>query len=140
LRVYDRFVPTLTRRMPDAYALAPGQAKAAGLLALHGVRVDTLRSSWRVRAQVFTVDSIFRSPRPFQGHNEVRLVGRWADAERTIPAGWLVVRRNQPLATVAAYLLEPESDDGLATWNVFDASLRPGGEFPVLRVESPAGF
>jgi hypothetical protein len=138
--VYDRFVPTLTRRMPDAYALAPEQAQAARLLALHGLRVDTLRQPWRVRAQVFAVDSVVRAPRPFQGHHEVRLVGRWTAAERTLPAGWLVVRRDQPLATVAAYLLEPESDDGLATWNVFDAALRVGGEFPVLRVEGPAGL
>jgi hypothetical protein len=138
--VYDRFMPALTRRTPEAYALPPGQAEAARLLALHGVRVDTLPQPWRVRAQVFSVDSVIHAPRPFQGHHEVRLVGRWTAAERTIPAGWLVVRREQPLATLAAYLLEPESDDGLVTWNFFDASLHPGGEFPVLRVEEPAGF
>jgi hypothetical protein len=31
------------------------------------------------------------------------------------------------------YLLEPESDDGLTTWNVVDAALMPGGAHPVLK-------
>jgi hypothetical protein len=132
--VYDRFVATLTRPLPRAYALAPEHGAAAALLALHGLRIDTLRAPWRTGAEAFAVDSVVRAARLFQGHHETRLVGRWTAGERTIPAGWLVVRTDQPLATVAAYLLEPESDDGLATWNVFDAALRAGGEFPVLRI------
>nr|MDQ3082301.1 hypothetical protein [Gemmatimonadota bacterium] len=47
--------------------------------------------------------------------------------------GSLIVRTSQPLGILAAYLLEPQSDDGLATWNYFDATARPGAEFPVLR-------
>jgi len=31
-------------------------------------------------------------------------------------------------------LLEPESEDGLVTWNFFDAELRRGAEFPVTRI------
>jgi hypothetical protein len=31
-------------------------------------------------------------------------------------------------------LLEPQSDDGLVTWNVFGRTLRVGGEFPVQRL------
>jgi hypothetical protein len=34
----------------------------------------------------------------------------------------------------ALYMLDPESDDGLATWNVFDRELAPGSFFPVWRV------
>jgi hypothetical protein len=41
---------------------------------------------------------------------------------------------SQPLGTLAAYLLEPESDDGLTHWGFFDASLRAGNDFPILRV------
>jgi hypothetical protein len=35
------------------------------------------------------------------------------------------VRTAQPLANVAAYLLEPQSNDGLVTWNFFDRYLVP---------------
>jgi hypothetical protein len=31
-------------------------------------------------------------------------------------------------------LLEPESDDGLVTWNVLDASLGAGKNFPISKV------
>jgi hypothetical protein len=40
----------------------------------------------------------------------------------------------QPLGILVAYLLDPESDDGFATWNLFDASLVAGRAYPVLRV------
>ena len=45
-----------------------------------------------------------------------------------------MVRGDQAQAVAALYLLDPESDDGLATWNVFDAELAPGTAFPVWRV------
>jgi hypothetical protein len=32
------------------------------------------------------------------------------------------------------YLLEPESDDSLATWNLLDAALEAGAAHPVLKV------
>jgi hypothetical protein len=32
--------------------------------------------------------------------------------------------------------LEPESEDGFATWNLLDRDLRPGARFPVLRLLS----
>ena len=40
-------------------------------------------------------------------------------------AGTIVIRMAQPLANVAAYLLEPESGDGLLTWNFLDRYLVP---------------
>jgi hypothetical protein len=38
------------------------------------------------------------------------------------------------MGVVAFYMLEPESDDGLVTWNYFDSELAVGGEYPVYRV------
>ena len=53
-------------------------------------------------------------------------------------AGTLLVRTAQPLGALAVYLLEPGSEDGLATWNFFDSELKEGGDFPVVRLP-PAG-
>ncbi|HEX6536212.1 MAG TPA: M14 family metallopeptidase [Gemmatimonadaceae bacterium] len=136
--VYDRFEPTLERRLPSAWVLGAGDTAAVSLLRLHGVTVQRLDADWRATVEAFTIDSIVTAPRPFQGHHEVRLAGQWTTATRTIPAGSWLVPAQQRLAVVAFYLLEPESDDGLETWNVFDASLAPGGEFPVLRVAAPS--
>jgi dipeptidyl-peptidase 4 len=79
------------------------------------------------------------SPRAFQGHREVRLEGTWRGERRQLATGTYVIPAGQPLATLALLLLDPRSDDGLATWNFLDAALRPGGDFPVVRLAAPAG-
>jgi hypothetical protein len=135
--VYDRFVSTRARRMPFAYALGAEHAAALRVLRLHGVVVERLDGELATRVERFTIDSLVRSPRRFQRHNEVRLEGRWSNESRTLPAGTIVVRTGQPLSIVAAYLLEPESDDGLTTWNFFDAALRTGDAHPVMRIAQP---
>jgi hypothetical protein len=49
-------------------------------------------------------------------------------------AGDVLVRTDQVLGTLAVYLLEPESDDGLVRWGYFDALLKPGAILPVGRL------
>ena len=44
-----------------------------------------------------------------------------------------LVRTSQPLGNLVVYLLEPLSEDGLGTWNFFDAGLKAGEDFPVVR-------
>jgi hypothetical protein len=135
--VYDRFAPTLSRRLPHAYAFAPEHDAAARILRLHGVVVERLGGDLALQIERFTLDSVIRSPRSFQRHNEVRVEGRWSPEARTLPAGTILVRTGQPLSVLAAYLLEPQSDDGLTTWNLFDAALRVGETHPVMRVTQP---
>ena len=58
------------------------------------------------------------------------------------PAGTFYVSTAQPLAGVAAYLLEAESDDGLLYWNFLDRYLATqwgGGPqtYPVHRLMAP---
>ncbi len=131
--VFDHFVPTLTRPVPAMYLVSDTAALAR--LRLHGVRAEAIGASDRIGpVQRFAVDSVIRSPRPFQGHSEVRVLGRWEDAGTAHSwAGWYVVRTNQPLGRLAMYLLDPESDDGLLTWNLFDADIAQRRS-PVLRV------
>jgi Zinc carboxypeptidase len=137
--VWDRFESTLSRRPPAAYLLGPGETDAVRLLRLHGIAVTRLTAGSRVDAEVFTVDSAVTAAQPFQGHHEMRLVGRWRTETRAVPAGAFVVSVAQPLGVLAVTLLEPQSDDGLTTWNVFDRALRAGAEYPVARVARPVG-
>lgn len=133
--VYDRFDPTLQRTPPAAYLLDASQTEAVALLRRHGIQVETLSAGRRVRGEAFVVDSLARAPRPFQGHVEMSVRGRWQPVERVAPAGAFLVSTSQPLGTLAVYLLDPESDDGLTTWNFFDPWLRPGAEHPAVAVE-----
>lgn len=137
--VYDRFRPTLYATVPERYVIPPADTAAVRALRAHGISVSPAASPVPgidavASAYVFAIDSVITAPREFQGHREVRLAGRWRRETRPIPPGSFVVETAQPLGLLAVYLLEPQSDDGLTTWNFFDASLRAGASHPVFKV------
>jgi hypothetical protein len=134
--IYDRFTPIQTRSMPHAYVLPPEARVAAELLARHGIIVEQAIGDLSLQGERFVIDSLVRAARPFQGHHETRLTGRWEQATISAPAGSFVVRTGQSLAVLAVYLLEPETDDGIVTWNMFDEGLG-SGTFPVVRILQP---
>lgn len=100
----------------------------------HGIAVEELTQPLTVEADSFVIDSAKKAARPFQGHNEMKLTGHYKKETITFAAGSIIVRAAQPLGTLAAYLLEPESDDGLTTWNFLDAYLGEGKTHPIFKV------
>ena len=143
--VRDRFDVTRTAPMPWGWLVTPAAADTVGaMLRLHGVRV--LRTSAPMAAagvECFAADSVVASQRAFQGHRETRFEGRWAPSAADVPAGALIVTSRQPLGLLAQLLLDPNSDDGFGTWNLYDAAVaRPaasGGGVPVCRLtKAPA--
>ena len=58
----------------------------------------------------------------------------WRRGPRSVPPGWFLVPMDQPLAAVAAYLCEPESDDG-AVENGLLPVPKVGEELALWRVE-----
>ena len=140
--VWDRFRPTLVRALPLGYLVPDRLQTTVELLRRHGVAVTELRGGWPARTERFTIDSIARAPRKFEGHATLAVEGRWAAAgaaetAATAKGRWYYVSAAQPLGLFAAYLLEPESEDGLVTWNVLDDELRKGRAYPILRVTGP---
>src|SRR5207249_8174358 len=84
--------------------------------------------------EVYRVDRIAMAAKEFQKH---KLVTAEVTPRRTkfiAKSGMIVVRCAQPLGTLAAYVLEPESEDGLCAWNFFDEGLQQGADYPVRRV------
>jgi hypothetical protein len=132
--IYDRFTSTLDRTPPAAYVVAPDDTAAVTLLRLHGIRVVRSDTAWTARGESFVIDSIVSAERLFQGHHEVRLKGHWERGLQTLPPKSFIVSTAQPRGALIVYLLEPESEDGLTTWNLFDHALRKGGRFPVRRI------
>lgn len=131
--VYDRFEATLLRGLPNGWLIGGADTAVLARLALHGIEVTPVTGG-SVAGERFVIDSIVKSPRPFQGHNEVRLVGRWQRTTVQFRRGSYVVRATPRQALLAAILLEPESDDGLTTWNFLDAALQVGAPHPVQRI------
>lgn len=136
--VVDRFEPALTNTpAPYGYVFPAEWTKAADLLRAHGVTVETLPAQVNAALQVFEVDSVAMAARPFQGHREASVEGRWVDRSRSLPAGTFYVPLGSSLDLLAVLLLEPQSDDGMLTWNHFDAALSKGREAPVARLTAP---
>jgi Zinc carboxypeptidase len=139
--VYDRFEPTLTRALPYAWIVPADAPGVIELLRRHGVIIEQAPQGGVAAGERFAIDSVVHAAQPFQGHHETRVVGRWNGVDSLrVPAGSYVVRAGQPLAILAQYLLDPESDDGLVTWNFLDAWLSPGATYPISRVDAPLSF
>ena len=132
---YGTFAATRWVQAPHGYLLAPepGLRAAVDKLQTHGITVEELTVPLTTEVEAFTIDTTDRAQRPSQGHIEVRLKGKFSKETVTYPSGTLLVRTAQPLGALAAYLLEPESDDGLVTWNLFDSSLAIGKIYPVRK-------
>jgi len=137
MHVYDRFETTLSRVLPEAWILDSSMTPIVERLRAHGVEARRLSRAWNGRGESFTVDSIIKGARPFQGHAEVRLEGRWSEQRLSAARGSWVISGRQAMALVAAILLEPQSDDGLTTWNFLDDRLTVGGSHPVRRALEP---
>lgn len=136
--VVDRFEAALTQTpAPYGYVLGPEWAGAADVLRLHGLRVEPITVPATAALQVFTVDSVSLAGRPFQGHREATVTGSWREVTRQLPAGSFRVTLGTPRDLLAVLLLEPQSDDGLLTWNFFDSALGKGAEAPVARLLAP---
>ena len=135
--VFDHFVPSRREAIPSAYLLPPRFGELARLLRRQGILVARLRQPWTGAAERFAVDTVVLQPL-FEGHRPVTVEGQWgAAAPLTAAPGWFLVTTDQPLGPLAAYLMEPASEDGLATWNLLDRELQPHADYPIVRVRRP---
>ena len=134
--VFDRFAAARREALPAAYLLPARFGELALLLRRQGIAVERLGEAWPGPAERFLVDTISVGAL-FEGHRTVQVEGRWEAAPAaTAEAGDYLVSTDQPLGILAAYLLEPASEDGLVTWNLLDRELEPHAMYPVLRVRS----
>jgi hypothetical protein len=132
--------PTLSIRRPYAYLFPASHAKVRENLQRHGLTVEELRADAKLDVEVYRIDKITRAARVFQNHRLVTVDASPRMDRRSVPAGTLLVRTGQPLGSLAVYFLEPQSEDGLCTWNFFDDVLKQGQDYPVLRLLSPASL
>lgn len=134
--VFDRFIAAARVARPAGYLLPPQHAPLVALLRTQGVLVHRLGAAWQGEAEAFMVDSLAVAPFVFEGHRTITAAGRWAPRPAATTSGWYYVSTDQRLGVFAAYLLEPGSEDGYATWNYLDRDLRRGEEAPILRLRS----
>jgi hypothetical protein len=136
--VYDRFTAARKELRPASYLVPARLTEIVQLLRRHGVAVEKVGTPLPAAVQLFDVDSLSVDSL-FEGHRSVKLEGRWRPqpVDTSITPGWFLVPTDQPLGTLAGYLLEPASEDGVVTWNLLDRELQAGSPYPVLRALRP---
>jgi hypothetical protein len=132
-----------TVRLPRAYLIAVRDPEVIARIRAHGIAVERLTEPATATVEAYSVTKLSGSQFSDQGHYNSTTEGTYSRKEVNFPPGSYVVSTAQPLANVAAYLLEPESNDGMIFWNVFDRYLAfqwipQPMEYPVYKLYEPA--
>lgn len=138
---YGLFAATKTATVPRAYVFRneEGLQTVLAKLRAHGIAVEELTEPLTTEVESFTIEQVNKVGRAFQGHQQITLKGSAKPETITFPAGSILVRMAQPLAPLAFYLLEAESDGGLVNWNFLDAYLEKGKTYPIYKLMKDAG-
>lgn len=139
------FYPKRSVRLPHAYLVAVFDDDVLTKLKRHGLAVERLTESVTLEVEAFRIKEVKGAERLYQGHRTNTVSGEYAVEHREFLAGTLLVRTAQSLGNLAAYLLEPESDDGLLVWNAFDRHIvaqwgRRLQTYPVYKLYTPVSL
>ncbi len=124
MKDYGIFQPTRMVAMPAGWLIPKPHvesgryAAAIDRLRWHGLRIQTVADGVQIDVQRFVIQS--QTQERARCSRDTTKRGWPADTKTpklSVQAGALFVPANQPLARLAFYLLEAESDDGLVTWN-----------------------
>ncbi len=136
--LHNNFESSLEVLLPYAYAYPASLTWLTTHLQRHGIKVEVLREDIELDVETYTIERFDQAERAFEGH---RLISNVRTSPiptgRRASAGTMIVRTGQKLGTLAAYMLEPQAEDGLVAWNFFDDHLSSDSVFPVVRVPEP---
>lgn len=138
----SKFNAVVSTTLPRGYFLPKSMKDIVKHLRKQGIKVSELKKRKRATGEVFMIKELKISKRKFEGHNMATAVGKYIAKTRTFKKGDYWIDMAQPLTNLAFYMLEPQSDDGLVTWNFFDAYLKDLGvdkkevEYPVFKYYS----
>lgn len=133
---YAAFKDTVSALLPRGYILPAGLDTIVEMLRRQGVKVTTLEKNQRFSGESFFIEKWNKSPRKFEGHNMVSVEGTFNAKDMLAKKGDFIIDMAQPLANLIFYMLEPQSDDGLLSWNFFDHILK-SSNVPFSPVDYP---
>ncbi len=136
---YSAFEATVESTLPKGYIIPAEFEFIAKHLEKQGATVTKLTKNAKATGEEFTVQTIKKGGRAFEKHNMLTIEGEFAPASQKFKKGDFMVDLAQPLANLIFYMLEPQSDDGLVTWNFFDEYFEANGiadgavKYPVFK-------
>lgn len=137
---FNAFEAIKLATVPVAYVFPAELEVLAGKLDQHGIQVSRLEQVQEFRGESFKVVEIEKQNFVQNNHRNSRLLGAFEPESKSFSAGDYYVAMDNRLANLIFYLLEPEADDGLAYWNMFDIYLERELEnasvvdYPVFKV------
>lgn len=136
---YSGFKASVESTLPRGYLIPAEFANIAEHLMKQGAEVKKLDKTVEAKGEAFMVSTLINSRRKFEGHLMATVDGEFQTATKTFEKGDYWVDLAQPLANLIFYTLEPQSDDGLVTWNFFDEYFQDNDienntiEYPVFK-------
>jgi hypothetical protein len=107
-----------------AYWVPPTKPEVIARLKAHGIQMETIKKSTEVEVDMIRLAG-FKSGAPSEGRVPMTATGFTHESRKEVfPAGSVKVSTDQPLGALAAYLLEPESDDSFFAWGFFSEILQ----------------
>lgn len=124
---YSKFEATVESTIPRGYIIPKEMKAIADHLKKQGVIVSELKNRKEYEGEVFEITKFEKSQRQFEGHNMAMVEGEFKESTKMTNEGDFLVDMAQPLTNLIFYMLEPQSDDGLVTWNFFDEYFEKNG-------------
>ncbi len=120
--VFDAVEVVSTATLPAGWLIPPEWTDVIERLALHGIESTVLGEAHEIEADFERAAKVVLSARSFEGR---QTVSEWAlepvRRSRTFAAGSVLVVADQPLAVLAAELLQAGAPDSFARWGFFNA-------------------
>ncbi len=116
---------TKSVKFPFAYLVTVSDPLVINLMQRHGIQIDKLNKPQTFDVLSFKITDLQADKHLNQGHFTQTISGSWEAQKMEFKTGTFVIRTAQSLANLAAYMLEPQTNDGLLTWNFMDRYLLP---------------
>jgi murein tripeptide amidase MpaA len=107
--------------LPEAYLLPREFSGIAGLLRLHGVKIQLLEESTRFVVEKYRLSKPTFAAGPYEGRIRVHAETELLRVEEMIPAGTYKIPVAQRALKVLVHLCEPGAEDSLLQWGFFNA-------------------
>jgi dienelactone hydrolase len=128
-----KYTSTRSIQLPYGYIIPNRHTRIVDRLLMHGIEVSKITESKGDGEIAYDVIKAINQPRrAFQKHRMVTLETERQTEAAEMTQGDYFVSTAQPLGRLAAYLLEPSSDDGFTFWNFLDDDLEVGQRYPIV--------
>ncbi|MEQ1610488.1 MAG: M14 family metallopeptidase [Hyphomonadaceae bacterium] len=116
--------PGLQLSIPKAYWVPGTKPDVIARLKAHGVVLETISKAQSVNVEMIRLAG-FETSAPVEGRVPVTATGVVYETRTvTFPPNSVRISTDQPLGALAAYLLEPESEDSFFAWGFFSEILQ----------------